>query len=196
MNARYPARPSGMWGHVNRTHVVAALAATLGVMVGAVGAAAWDVADDNGDANVIYRPPAINIDRLAESAAIADAPVFSGTSGADAISAQGRGFVDVASLEAAIVGQDPVTVGSGADAISAAGRGFVDVESLEIAIAGQDPVTVGSGASGGDAISAAGRGFVDAGSVEDVIAQHEAAIAGAGIVDDTDGGGRGQVFPE
>src|SRR5688572_16518700 len=82
MNARYPARPAGMFGPVNRTHVVAALAAALGVVAGAAGAAAWDVADSD-DAYRVYSPPAINIDRVAEQAAVNDAaPIATGVSGA------------------------------------------------------------------------------------------------------------------
>ena len=133
MNARYPARPAGMFGPVNRTHVVAALAAALGVVAGAAGAAAWDVADSD-DAYRVYSPPAINIDRVAEQAAVNDAaPIATGVSGADRISAAGRGFVDVDSLEATVSTNAPVSLDgaiSGADRISASGNGFVDVDEV------------------------------------------------------------------
>jgi hypothetical protein len=194
MNARYPARPAGMFGPVNRTHVVAALAAALGVVAGAAGAAAWDVADSD-DAYRVYSPPAINIDRVAEQAAVNDAaPIATGVSGADRISAAGRGFVDVDSLEATVSTNAPVSLDgaiSGADRISASGNGFVDVDSLDATISANAPVTLGGAISGADKISASGNGFMD---VDEVIAEHEAAIEGAGF-GNLDGG-RGQVFSE
>ena len=194
MNARYSARPAGVFGPVNRTHVVAALAATLGVVVGAAGAAAWDVADSD-DPYRVYSPPAINIDRVAEQAAVNDvAPITADASGADKISAFGRGFVDVESLDATISANAPVSldgVTSGADRISASGNGFVDVDSLEATISANAPLTLDGAISGADKISASGNGFMD---VNDVIAEHEAAIEGAGF-GNLDGG-RGQVVSE
>jgi hypothetical protein len=142
MNARYPASSTGMWGQVKRTQVVAAIAATVGIMVGAGGVAAWDATNDSDESRV-YSPPAINIDRLAEAAS-RQGPDLSGAtvSGAEAISAAGRGFVDVESRAGAGSGVNTVTTRSGAESISAAGRGFVDVDG-EIAF--HDAALTGSG---------------------------------------------------
>jgi hypothetical protein len=177
-----------MWGHLNRTHVVGALAATLGVMVGGAAVAAWDVADSD-DPYRVYSPPAINIDRLAEASA-SDAPAISGdVSGGDRISSFGRGFVDVASLDAAVSSAAPVSFDGGvssAERISATGNGFVDVASLEASISANAPVTFEGGVSSSERITGTGTGLMN---IDDVIAEHEAAIAGAGL-------GTGQVFSE
>jgi hypothetical protein len=89
-----------MWGGIKRSHVVAAVAATVGVMVGAAGAAAYDAADD--DARTIYRQPdAVNIDRIAYFSTLEDGgATLTGRSGAESISAAGRGFVDVEDVPA------------------------------------------------------------------------------------------------
>ncbi len=209
MNARYPASSTGMWGPVKRTHVVAAFAATLGVIAGAAGAAAWDVSDS--DTRLVYSPAAINIDRLAEEQSRLDASgAASGVSGGDLISQFGHGFVDVESLEASIGGLPPAVVvaDSAAAAVAEhdnaiAGSGVVvDVASLEASIgpltpemdpaaaaAEHDNAITGSGVVVDIASLEALLGSYDlpmgGGFSEAAIAEHDNALAGNGIVDDT-----------
>jgi hypothetical protein len=198
MNVRYPASSTGMWGQLKRTQVVAALTATIGVMVGAAGAVAWDRADDSGSTARVYAPPpAVNIDRLAAAASAPEGPGFAGTSGGDLIAGFGHGFVDVASLEAAIGPVTPATT-IGESSLEAAiaqhenalaGNGIVDVASLEAAIGPVTPATT-------------------IGEFSPEAAQHDNALTGNGIVDDTADaavgpfspksreGARGQVFSD
>ena len=122
MNARYPARPTGMFGQVNRSHVVAAIAATIGLMVGAAGAAAWDAADDSGGDRAVFTPEPVNIDRIAYNAALDDGgATLTGRSGAESISSFGNGFVDVED----VIVQREVAIGGAGVADDRGGRGQV-----------------------------------------------------------------------
>jgi hypothetical protein len=161
MNARYPTSSTGMWGQVKRSHVVAAIAATVGVMVGAAGAAAWDARDDSDSSGRVYAPPpVVNIDRLAEAARQAP-PSFGDTSGGDRISQFGRGFVDVESLEATL---GPITPDVTAET-PVFGPEFVDVASLEAAIAQHENALAGNGATGGEAETGGGTDRAGRGQV-------------------------------
>ncbi len=181
MNARYPASSTGMWGQVKRTHVVAAIAATIGVMVGAGGVAAWDAANDSDGARTVYTPPAINIDRLAEGAG--SRPVASAAQPVESIilehdaSMTGAGFPE---------GQ---YVPSSAAPDAAAFPPFVDVASLEATIAAHDNALSGIGVVDDTSASASGPFYPPS---REGVRGHVEGGAGA---DDIGGSTSGPLYP-